>query len=127
LSGLLEDFHTAHERAYGFAAPGEPAQIVTLRLEARGAVATAESADIATAEAGTVPMQTGHRDVYIVECGGWLGCPIYERGGLLAGHQIEGPAIIEQMDATTLLLPGQWATVDRVGNLIVRECEVIPA
>lgn len=126
LRWLLDDFHTAHERAYGFAAPGEPAHIVTLRLEARGAVAKAEFAEIAAAEPGSAPMQAGLRDVYIVESGRWLDCPIYDRGGLLAGHEIEGPAIVEQMDATTLLLPGQWALVDRVGNLIIQEREGTP-
>ena len=46
---------------------------------------------------------------------------IYARERLGAGACIEGPAIITQLDATTLLLPGQVGTIDRVGSLIVRE------
>jgi N-methylhydantoinase A len=47
--------------------------------------------------------------------------PIYERGKLGAGTRIEGPAILTQLDATTLLLPGQTAEVHPLGALIVRE------
>jgi N-methylhydantoinase A/oxoprolinase/acetone carboxylase beta subunit len=37
----------------------------------------------------------------------------------VAGHRVVGPAIVEQFDATTLLLPGQEARVDEVGFLVV--------
>ena len=40
---------------------------------------------------------------------------------LLAGHRISGPAVIEQFDATTFLLPGQEAIVDDLGFLVIRE------
>ena len=40
LNRTLRDFHAEHERAYGFAAPGEPVEFVTLRLTAVGAIAT---------------------------------------------------------------------------------------
>ena len=46
---------------------------------------------------------------------------MYDRARLLAGHRIAGPAVIEQFDATTLLLPGQEATVDDLGFLVIRE------
>jgi N-methylhydantoinase A len=47
--------------------------------------------------------------------------PIYDRARLGAGARIAGPAILTQLDATTLVLPGQLGEVDRVGNLIVTE------
>ena len=46
---------------------------------------------------------------------------IYARERLGAGARIDGPAILTQLDATTLLLPGQAGIVDRFGNLIVEE------
>ena len=46
---------------------------------------------------------------------------IYARECLCAGARINGPAILTQLDATTLLLPGQSGVVDRFGNLIVEE------
>ena len=124
LEQLLVDFHVAHDRAYGFAESTEPVQIVTLRLEARGKVARAGLKDVEVAEPGTAPRPTDFRAVYFVESGGLVDCPVYDRAALLAGHELDGPAVIEQMDSTTLLLPGQWGLVDRVGNLIIREREV---
>ena len=53
----------------------------------------------------------------------WGDVPHYERARLHAGMRITGPAIIEQMDATTLILPRQLATVDSYGNLLLREEE----
>jgi N-methylhydantoinase A len=46
---------------------------------------------------------------------------VYDRARLLAGHRISGPAVIEQFDATTFLLPGQEAIVDDLGFLVIRE------
>ena len=49
---------------------------------------------------------------------GWLEAPVYERTALPAGFEIPGPAIIEQLDSTTLLVPGSHARVDEHFNLI---------
>jgi N-methylhydantoinase A len=43
--------------------------------------------------------------------------PIYDRARLQPGHQIVGPAIVEQLDATTLIGPGQHARLDEYRNL----------
>jgi N-methylhydantoinase A len=61
----------------------------------------------------------GEREVWLVEAGGFVACPVYDRERLGPGHRIAGPAVIEQMDATTVLLPGQTAVVDGLLNLIV--------
>ena len=42
----------------------------------------------------------------------------YERTGLLAGNRIEGPAVVSQLDSTTIIPPGAEVEVDRFGNLI---------
>jgi N-methylhydantoinase A len=46
--------------------------------------------------------------------------PIYQRDRLLAGHQLTGPAIIVEMDSTTLIEPGWEATVDAGANILIR-------
>jgi len=56
--------------------------------------------------------------VYFEE--GPLSVPIYDREKLAAGMTFEGPALIVQLDSTTLVNPDQSATVDRFGNLILR-------
>jgi N-methylhydantoinase A len=48
---------------------------------------------------------------------------VYDRARLRSGHRIAGPAVIEQFDATTLLLPAQEAIVDDLGFLVIREQE----
>ena len=50
---------------------------------------------------------------------GWRDTPIYDRGKLVSGNQLRGPAIIEQMDSTTVVHPGQDASVDQFGNIII--------
>jgi N-methylhydantoinase A len=45
--------------------------------------------------------------------------PIYRRERLAAGLQFEGPAIVEQLDSTTVVEPGDRVEVDRDGNLII--------
>jgi N-methylhydantoinase A len=53
------------------------------------------------------------------ESGGYVEIPVYRREALLAGNVLDGPAIIEQLDATTVIYPRQRAHVDRLGNLVV--------
>ena len=45
--------------------------------------------------------------------------PVYRRDALKPGHRLAGPAVIEQLDATTLLYPGDTLTVDAAGSLLV--------
>jgi N-methylhydantoinase A len=53
------------------------------------------------------------------EAGGFVACPVYDRDRLRAGNRIAGPAIIEQMDATTVVLPAMTARVEPYLNLIL--------
>ncbi|MCY4502506.1 MAG: hypothetical protein OXE57_13210, partial [Alphaproteobacteria bacterium] len=46
--------------------------------------------------------------------------PVYDRGALGAGSRIDGPAVIEQLDATSIVYPGDTAAVDTYGNLTIR-------
>lgn len=60
----------------------------------------------------------GRRDLYAD--GRWLEADIYARERLPAGATIQGPAVIQQVDATTVVEPGAVATVDAIGNLRVK-------
>ena len=51
--------------------------------------------------------------------GEWLDAPVWRREALLAGNAIAGPAIVEEISATTVLYPGDCARVDEIGSLIV--------
>jgi N-methylhydantoinase A len=50
---------------------------------------------------------------------GWIETPVYDRSGLPREERFTGPAVINEMSATTLVLPGQSVVADRWGNLIV--------
>ena len=53
------------------------------------------------------------------EAGGVVACPLYDLEHLGAGNRIAGPAIVEQMDATTVVLPEMVARVEPYLNLIL--------
>ncbi|MBB3662410.1 N-methylhydantoinase A [Prauserella sediminis] len=116
---LAKRFAAEHERLYGYAAPDEQLQIVTVRLRAIGEVARAElqRAERAGTDASAAIRTT--REVYVPEAGGFVACPVYDRSRLEAGNRFDGPAVIEQMDTTTLLLPGDVAEVDALRNIVV--------
>ena len=118
LAEAIERFHAAHHQLYTFSQPEMPVELVLIRVKASGRLAKPQPRQIAPAAAAAAAV-TGSQHVY--SGGEWLPCPIYDRARLGAGNAIAGPAIVEQLDATTYILPGQVATVDAYGNLIVRE------
>src|SRR5262245_11794185 len=104
IKSLVAGFERAHEQMYGYTAAEEPIQAVTFRLEAMGAVPHAEIRAHPPAAAGSVPQPLLSRDVWLAEVGNVMSCPVYDRERLAAGHTIAGPAVVERMDAPTLVL-----------------------
>ena len=119
LADIRQSFEQAHKQMYGYIAPEEPMQAVTFRIEATGAVRQAEIRQQAPATAALESAVMAKRDVWLAEASSFVSCPVYDREKLGPGHRIAGPAIVEQMDATTVLLPGQTAIVDPYLNIIV--------
>ena len=96
-----------------------PVEIVTLRLEANGVVRKAELRTHPDAGPDASGAIVHHRDVWLAETKGFVSTPVYARERLRPGNRFAGPAIVEQMDATTLVPPGMTAHVDRWLNLIL--------
>jgi N-methylhydantoinase A len=119
LASVRQSFEQAHKQMYGYIAPEEPMQAVTFRIEATGAVRQAEVRAQPSATAALETALMNRRDVWLAEASSFVSCPVYDREKLGPGHRIAGPAIVEQMDATTVILPGQTATVDPYLNIIV--------
>jgi N-methylhydantoinase A len=117
--GLAAAFAAAHRRLYGFAADGEPVQLVTFRVEASAMVPKATFAAHDDGGPDASDAMTGHRPVWLPEAGGFVDCPIYDRSLLRAGNRFAGPAVVEQMDATTVILPGMTARVEPYLNLVL--------
>jgi N-methylhydantoinase A len=116
---LAERFAAAHQRLYGFVADEEPVQAVTFRVEATGLVRKAAFSPLPDAGPDARAAIMGHREVWLPEAMGFVSCPVYDRDRLKSGNRIAGPAIVEQMDATTLVLPGMVARVEPYLNLIL--------
>ena len=119
LGVLASGFEDAHRRLYGFTADGEAVQFVTFRIEAAGLVPKAAFTAKPAAGADASGALREHRQVWFPESGGFVSCPVYERERLWHGNCFEGPAIIEQMDSTTVVLPGMTARIDAYDNLIL--------
>ena len=117
---LREDFHAMHERAYGYAAPEDPVELVNVRLAAIGVTPKPRRAALAEGGPSAAPALKGRRDVWFAETAGFRPTQVLDRGKLLRGNVIDGPAIVEEPDASTLVHPGWMATVDAHGNLALR-------
>jgi N-methylhydantoinase A len=120
LGALLDGFHAAHKRIYGFALPQMPIEIVTLRVDAVGMlppVTLHELPDRGAASSAIAGRQ------HIAFASGVADVPVYDRTRLGRGARFDGPAVVTQLDATTLILPGQSAEVDKYGAIVVREAQ----
>ena len=116
LADILSGFFAAHTKAYGYATETEPVEAINLRLTARG---RAEAGREATpGGATTSPAPKAHRPVWFT-ADGPVDTPVYQRRDLAPGTTIIGPAIVEQLDATTPIHPSDIATVDDAGNLMI--------
>jgi len=117
LAGLADGFAAVHRRLYGFATDGEPVQLVTFRVEATGVVPKATF--VAQPLTGTDAAQAmiEHRPIWSRNA--FVPCPVYDRDRFRAGNRFMGPAIVEQMDATTFVPDGMQATVDAWLNIVM--------
>ncbi|RAI02966.1 hydantoin utilization protein A [Acuticoccus sediminis] len=115
---IREAFETAYQRSFSRLLPGVPMKIVNLRTSAIGIRPSFDMAALAPQNATTIAAaRTGTRDVWF--SGAWHETAIYARLDLPVGAEIDGPAILEQPDATTVVDPDLKARVDRFGNVIV--------
>ena len=121
LAQLLEQFHRTHDRAYGFSAPGEDVELVSVRLSAIGQIAKPALAPLAKATGEATAK--GQRPVYFAESEGFVDCPVYDRYALGAGAVVQGPAIVEEIDSTTVVHPQYQVRVDEVGQMVLTAAE----
>ncbi|MGE9882225.1 hydantoinase/oxoprolinase family protein [Blautia obeum] len=119
---IINRFHDTHEHFYTFRLPDTPTEIVNLHLVAYGRLTKPELAEIAPHEGDVKEAVKEVRKVYFTD-DGWMDTPIYDREALGSGVVLEGPVIVEEAAASTVVAKGQKLTVDTYGNLII-ETEV---
>jgi N-methylhydantoinase A len=117
-AATIAAFHRLHEQLYTFAQEDTPVEIVTFRVDAEGVSPPPRPM---TLVAGGNPGAAVIGETQLALASGPVTAPVYDRPGLGAGDRIAGPAVLTQLDATTLLLPGQTAAVHDSGSLIVKE------
>ena len=114
LTTLGEAFDAEHQRLFSFLLKNER-EVINLRVTVSGPRPDVTVAPLAEATGDPEPVSTSEV---------WMGgavvtAPVYDRGDLLAGHVVTGPAVITEMDSTTLVLSGHAATVHASGSLLL--------
>lgn len=112
-------FHQLHEKHYGHAAPDSPIEIVNLRVDSVAALPKLKLPELARRSGPDAAQAKGRRKVYFAETRGYAETPVFERAALRHGDRLSGPAVVEQTDTTTVLLPGQRLEVDAFANLVL--------
>jgi len=115
INEIKQEFHKEHELNYGFASDTESIQIVNLAVKALGNLETPSLPKVSKEK---VKEPIGFRKT-IFELDKRYKTPIFNRRKLVANQQIIGPALIEQMDTTTIIFPNDSCVVDEWGNLII--------
>jgi N-methylhydantoinase A len=115
LPAIIASFHRQHETLYGFASATERIQIVNLKAKATCLVDLPPIAKLPARAAGKP--HASRRIVF--ERDDAHATPIFRRADLAPGQAIAGPAVIDQLDATTLVFPGDRLVVDPCGNLVL--------
>jgi len=116
---LSKQFDEIHHRTYGHSAPGDPKEVVSLRVTGIGSVQKPKLATIASG--GKTPPGNARLDTRRVYQGSnqYDEFSIYRRESLLAGNVIFGPAIIEERTSTTVLQRGHECSIDKYGSLVI--------
>lgn len=114
---LTDQFDGEHEQLFTFKL-GDGHEILMIRAVVGASVTL--KADISIPKgSGDVSSALIHQSRFFYE-GDWHEAGIYDRGRLGADDVVAGPAIVSEMDSTTVVLPGHSATVDAVGNLLIQ-------
>ncbi|MEM7522218.1 MAG: hydantoinase/oxoprolinase family protein [Pseudomonadota bacterium] len=122
-AALRDAFETVYEARFGILLPEARANLVNVNTSVIGVRPPLDLSaliDPSGREATLDAALTGRRQVHFGE---WIDTPLYRRDRLPTAFELSGPAILEQMDTTVLIEPGDRARGDATGNVII---EVTP-
>jgi N-methylhydantoinase A len=119
VAGLHKAFAAAYFRRFGIELPEIPPVLVNLHTAVIGVRPEISLAALAaTARAPTLSAaRSGERRVWFAD--GWQQTPVYAREKLPLDASFTGPAILEQLDCTTVVEPGDKVRQDKLGNLLI--------
>jgi len=116
LALLTDRFDREHEQLFTFAL-GEDHELVMIRAIVRAPAR--QIAEVAVGQADADLADCRIHDTRFYYEGQWHDAVIYDRSKMHAGLVVPGPAIVGEMDSTTVILPGYEARVDEIGNLLI--------
>lgn len=117
LAQLRRAFDEEHRKMFGHTAPQEPVEIISYRVRGIGRVPPVELPKFAPTGA---PLAGAIREMRIARFNGAsVECPVYQRELLDVGAIFSGPAIVDQLDCTSVIPPGQHVRVDEYRNMII--------
>ncbi|MBT4045139.1 MAG: hydantoinase/oxoprolinase family protein [Rhodospirillaceae bacterium] len=111
------EFNAIHEQMFTFSLETGH-ELYNLRALVQGRESSAKAETLQTG--GDDPSAAAYMDTSVYVEGRDQPAKIYDRSKLLAGNRIPGPAIVTEMDSTTLILPNHEGEVDNVGNILIR-------
>jgi N-methylhydantoinase A len=114
LTRLSDGFDTEHERLFSFLLSVDH-ELVNARATVTGP--KPEVAAVPLEDSAGPPEPLSSHEIYV--SGGMVEANVYDRGTLRAGDVVTGPAVITEMDSTTLVLPDHEATVHSSGSLLI--------
>ena len=112
LEAIKADFHGEHQRMYGYSRANEPVEISSVWVSVLVDTQTSAMPSIA-ASASPEPVETRS----VIFAGQAIETPVFRRQDLGAGTQLAGPAIIEQLDSTSVIWPNERAQVETDGRI----------
>jgi N-methylhydantoinase A len=117
LNHLASLFDETHQRLFTFALEAEK-EIVNLRAIVQGKPPRVESSQLEQGSSDPFAARVGETTIWVKKTK--TDAPVYARARLLAGNSIVGPAIVTEMDSTTVILPDHVAVVHASGNILIR-------
>lgn len=120
-ASVLTAFEAAYTVTYGRLLTGPAIRVMNLRVAVIGVRPPFDLARLSPPDGDQESARRGERQVYAA--GEWRAAAVYARLELPAGARIDGPAILEQPDATIFVDPGLMATVDQLGNVLLAKAE----
>ena len=117
LAQLRSAFDEEHRKMFGHTAPQEPVEIISYRVRGIGRVPPVELPKFSPTGA---PLAGAIREMRVARFNGAsVECPVYQRELLDVGAVFSGPAIVDQLDCTSVIPPGQHVRVDEYRNMII--------
>tara|TARA_Y100000590_G_scaffold375750_1_gene440896 strand:+ start:293 stop:2404 length:2112 start_codon:yes stop_codon:yes gene_type:complete len=113
-------FIRLHQQMYGHSSDTDPLEVVSFRIHAYASAPKLEVKKIHEGTQDSSKSCVGVREVYFKKVSRSLECRVYDREKLEGANLIDGPAVVEQLDATTVINPGYVGVVDGYGNICIQ-------